>query len=84
MHIISYKLIKMYKEFKLNLMLAIYSYKIINIYMSNGDKIVIGDGGISKDAVSFRPFGFYTKGQNLARWYSYANIIEIEVYGHES
>lgn len=73
----------MYNEFKTNLMLAILSYMIINIYMIDGEKIVIGDGGIAKDFVSFRPFGFYVKGQNLAKWYSYANIKKIEVFGHE-
>ena len=74
----------MYKDFKTNLMFAILSYSIINIYMVGGEKIVIGEGGRSKDSISFRPFGFYLKGQNLAYWYSYANIEKIEVYGHES
>ena len=74
----------MYKEFKTNLMLAILSYAIINVHMIGGEKIVIGEGGTSKQKVSFRPFGFYIKGQNLARWYNYANIVKIEVYGHES
>ena len=64
-------------------MLAILSYLIINIYMINGEKIVIGEGGIAKNLISFRPFGFYITGQNSAQWYNYANILKIEVYGHE-
>lgn len=73
----------MYKDFRNNLMIAVLSYMIINIHMVDGEKIVIGDGGISKECISFRPFGFYVKGQNLARWYNYANILKIEVFGHE-
>jgi hypothetical protein len=56
---------------------------IINVYMVDGEKVVIGEGGIPKDLVSFRPFGFYVKGQNSAKWYNYANITKIEVFGHE-
>lgn len=73
----------MYNDFKTNLMLAVLSYTIINVYMTDGEKVVIGDGGTTKDLVSFRPFGFYIKGQNLAKWYSYGNIKKIEVFGHE-
>ena len=73
----------MYKDFKTNLMLAILSYKIVNIYI-NQEKIVIGEGGVAKDFISFRPFGFYIKEHNSAKWYSYSNITKIEVYGHES
>ena len=73
----------MYKEFKTNLMLAVFTYMIINVYMVGGEKIVIGEGGVHKDVISFRPFGFYIKEQNSAKWYNYANIVKIEVYGHE-
>ena len=73
----------MYSDFKTNLMLAIMSYMIINIYMINDEKIIIGSGGLSKDLIGFKSFGFYIRGQNSYKWYSYSNIVKIEVYGHE-
>lgn len=73
----------MYSEFKKNFMFTIMSYMIINVYMVNNEKIVIGSGGISKDLIGFRSFGFYIRGQNSYKWYSYENIMKIEVYGHE-
>ena len=72
-----------YKEFQQNLMTAILMYRIINIYTEDGEKIVIGDAGIKKQLIHFRPFGFYVKEHNSAKWYSYAHIKQIEVFGHE-
>ncbi|MBR3208749.1 MAG: hypothetical protein IKF82_00615 [Bacilli bacterium] len=72
----------MYSEFQENLMYALLSYKIINIYTID-EKIVIGDAGVSKDDVVIRPFGFYIKSFNAAKWYSFLHIKKIEVYGHE-
>lgn len=74
---------KMYSDFKKNFMFTIASYMIINIYMVGGEKIVIGSGGIPKDLIHFKSFGFAIEGQNSYKWYNYANIIKIEVYGHE-
>lgn len=68
---------------KENFMLAILSYKIINVYMIDNEKIVIGDGGIAKSSISYRPFGFCIKSHNSAKWYSFMAIKKIEVFGHE-
>lgn len=73
----------MYTEFQDNLMTAIITHRIINIYIDDGRKIVIGDGGIEKDLIMIRPFGFYIKGLESAKWYSFASIKSIEVFGHE-
>lgn len=73
----------MYKEFQDNLMTAILSYKIINIYLNGDQKIVIGDGGVNKDLIQINPFGFIIKGLGSAKWYSFASIKSIEVFGHE-
>ena len=68
---------------KENFMLAILSYKIINVYMIDDEKIVIGDGGVAKSSISYRPFGFCIKSHNSAKWYSFMAIKKIEVFGHE-
>ena len=73
----------MYTEFQDNFMAAILSYKIINVYLKNGTKIVIGDGGISKELIAIKPFGFVIKDLQSAKWYSFASIQSIEVFGHE-
>jgi hypothetical protein len=73
----------MYAQFQDNLMAAILSYKIINIYLKNGKKIVIGDGGVSKSSIRIKPFGFVIKDFGSAKWYSFASIQSIEVFGYE-
>lgn len=70
----------MYNEFKMNLMAAILTHSIVNIYMSSGEKIVIGVGGHHKDTIRFNPFGFYIKTISASFWYNYSQIIKIEVY----
>lgn len=71
---------KMYNEFKNNLMATILTHHIVNIYMDNGEKIVIGVGGCHKNDIRFNSFGFYIQTISAALWYSYAHIIKIEVY----
>ena len=70
----------MYTEFKNNLMTAILTHHIVNLYMVSGEKIVIGVGGHHKNTIRFNAFGFYIKTISASLWYSYAHIIKIEVY----
>lgn len=70
----------MYSEFKNNMMAAVLTHHIVNIYMDSDEKIVIGVGGVHKTDIRFQPFGFYIKTISASVWYSYAHIVKIEVY----
>ncbi len=74
------KRLTMYSEFQTNLMAAVLTHHIVNIYMASGEKIIIGVGGHHKDKVRFNSFGFYIKTISASIWYSYAHITKIEVY----
>lgn len=70
----------MYSEFQTNMMATVLTHHIINIYMTSGEKIIIGVGGHDKKTVHFNSFGFYIRTISAALWYSYAHIVKIEVY----
>lgn len=70
----------MYSEFQTNMMAAVLTHRIINVYMASGEKIIIGVGGYDKSKIRFNSFGFYIQTISAALWYSYAHIVKIEVY----
>ena len=68
-------------SFKKDLMSKVLENEIINIYLNDGKKIVIGEGGYKKQDVTYEEYGFSIKmGPVLHTWYSYANIKQIDVF----
>lgn len=53
---------------------------IMKITMSNNESFSIGLGGFDKNHIDFRPEGFVVHKDTSHKWYSYAQIVSIEVF----
>ena len=68
-------------SFKKELMSKVLENEIINIYLSDGQKIVIGKGGIKPEDVKYEKYGFVIKSGPISHsWYNYNNIKQIDVF----
>ena len=68
-------------SFKKELMSKVLENKIINIYLIDDTKIVIGQGGIKPKDVEYEESGFMIPGGPISRtWYNYASIKQIDVF----
>lgn len=79
----------MYSAFRKELMAQVLEKDIVNIYWNDGEeikKIIISDEdyleNYKPNQIKFKSLGFVIQeGPIRSVWYSYTNIIKIEVFG---
>ena len=68
-------------SFKKELMSKVLEGKIINIYLNDGTKIIIGKGGVKPSEVEYEENGFIIQSGPISKvWYNYNNIKQIDVF----
>lgn len=68
-------------SFKKELMSKVLEGKIINVYLNDGTKIIIGKGGVKPSEIKYEENGFIIQSGPISEvWYNYNNIKQIDVF----